>query len=63
VRLSGDQIQRLDKVSAVPAGYPHELLASEGIRAMLTGNRWSQIDFPMGLCGNEFSQWLLFSPG
>jgi hypothetical protein len=50
-------------VSAVPAGYPHELLASEGVRAMLTGNRWSQIDFARGLCGNEFSQWLLFSPG
>ncbi len=44
LRLSDDQIERLDKASAVPAGYPHELLASDGTRALVTGNRWEQID-------------------
>lgn len=46
VRLSAEQIQRLDEVSAVPLGYPHELIGSEAVRAMITGNRWSQIDRP-----------------
>ena len=47
IRLDAEQIARLDKVSAVPAGYPHEALGSEGVRAMLTGNRWNQIDLPI----------------
>jgi aryl-alcohol dehydrogenase-like predicted oxidoreductase len=47
IRLDAEQIARLDKVSAVPAGYPHEVLGSEGVRAMLTGNRWNQIDLPI----------------
>jgi aryl-alcohol dehydrogenase-like predicted oxidoreductase len=46
VRLSCEQIQRLDSVSAVPAGYPHEMLGSEGVRSMITGNRSNQIDLP-----------------
>jgi len=46
VRLSEDQIRRLDEASWTPAGYPHELLAAEGQRTSITGNRWDQIDFP-----------------
>ncbi len=48
ISLSNEQIQRLDNVSTVAAGYPHELLAAESQRAAITGNRWSQIDFPKG---------------
>jgi len=46
VVLSDDQIRRLDAVSAIPLGYPHELLAAADQRATMTGNRWEQIDFP-----------------
>ena len=48
IRLNDDQLLRLDAASAVPAGYPHELLAADNTRAVITGNRWSQIDFPKG---------------
>ncbi|XXU73151.1 hypothetical protein WMF41_41730 [Sorangium sp. So ce1151] len=43
LRLTGGQLRRLDEVSAVPLGYPHELLAAPAQRASLTGNRWEQI--------------------
>ena len=46
IRLSAEQVARLDAASAVPLGYPHELTASAGVRAGSTGNRWEQIDFP-----------------
>lgn len=46
LKLSDDHIRRLDEVSAVPLGYPHELLAAAEQRAIMTGNRWDQIDFP-----------------
>ena len=45
-RLTEEQIRRLDKVSAVPTGYPHELLSKEGTRQAITGNRLNRIDFP-----------------
>jgi aryl-alcohol dehydrogenase-like predicted oxidoreductase len=44
--LSSDQIRRLDEVSAVRLGYPHELNTTAEQRATLTGNRWDKIDFP-----------------
>jgi aryl-alcohol dehydrogenase-like predicted oxidoreductase len=47
IRLDAEQIARLDKASAIPLGYPQERLRSEGVRAMLTGNRWNQIDRPV----------------
>ena len=47
IRLNAEQIARLDAASAVPAGYPHELLGSQDVRAISTGNRWDQIDPPI----------------
>jgi diketogulonate reductase-like aldo/keto reductase len=47
IRLDAEQIARLDKASAILLGYPQERLRSEGVRAMLTGNRWNQIDYPV----------------
>ena len=47
IRLDDEQIARLDKASAIPLGYPQGRLSSEGVRAMLTGNRWDQIDRPV----------------
>jgi aryl-alcohol dehydrogenase-like predicted oxidoreductase len=46
LKLSDDHIRRLDNVTAVPLGYPHELNVSAEQRATMTGNRWDQIDFP-----------------
>ncbi|UQA58744.1 hypothetical protein [Polyangium aurulentum] len=38
-------LRRLDEVSRVPLGYPHELLAADEQRAIMTGHRWDRIDF------------------
>jgi aryl-alcohol dehydrogenase-like predicted oxidoreductase len=46
LKLSDDHIRRLDEITAVPLGYPHELNAAAEQRAIMTGNRWDQIDFP-----------------
>jgi diketogulonate reductase-like aldo/keto reductase len=46
LQLSDDNIRRLDEITAVPLGYPHELNAAAEQRAVMTGNRWDQIDFP-----------------
>ena len=46
ITLGDEHIRRLDAVSAVSLGYPHELLASAEQRAIMTGNRWDRIDFP-----------------
>lgn len=46
--LDEAHLRRLDEVSAVPLGYPHELLAAPEQRAIMTGGRWDQIDLPRG---------------
>jgi len=46
ITLSPDQIRQLDAASNLPLGYPHQMLASEGVRNMLTGNRHQLIDYP-----------------
>jgi len=42
--LTTDQVARLDGASAMPLGFPHELLASPAIRARLAGGRPDLID-------------------
>ncbi|WP_439662253.1 aldo/keto reductase [Lentzea sp. HUAS TT2] len=37
VELTGEQVARLDEVSAVDLGYPHDLLGGEHIRAVMSG--------------------------
>lgn len=46
VGLSEAQRYRLDEVSAIPLDYPHELNTSPGERAVMTGGRFDQIDYP-----------------
>lgn len=46
LKLSDNQLRRLDELTAVSLGYPHELLAAAEQRAIMTGNRWEHIDFP-----------------
>lgn len=46
VTLSNDQVRRLDEVSAVPLGFPHEMLTSEGNRKRIAGGRPELLDIP-----------------
>ena len=43
VILSSDQIERLDRVSAVPLGFPHDFYAQEPVRAILHGGMRDRI--------------------
>jgi aryl-alcohol dehydrogenase-like predicted oxidoreductase len=45
-KLASHHVCRLDDVTAVPRGYPHELLAAADQRATMTGDRWDRIEFP-----------------
>jgi aryl-alcohol dehydrogenase-like predicted oxidoreductase len=46
IRLRTEQLRRLDEISAIALGYPHELNASPEQRAVMTGGRFEQIDYP-----------------
>jgi hypothetical protein len=41
--FTAEQLQRLDKVSAVPLGFPHDFLALESVRAITTGGMSGRI--------------------
>lgn len=42
--LTADQMKRLDEVSAIPLGFPHEFLASDQIRGLAYGTTFPLID-------------------
>ncbi|TDD66210.1 aldo/keto reductase [Jiangella aurantiaca] len=44
VRLPEEALARLDELSRVPRGFPHDFLDSPGIREIVYGDRWRQID-------------------
>ncbi|MFF8290130.1 aldo/keto reductase [Streptomyces sp. NPDC016309] len=44
VRLDADAVARLDRVSAVPLGFPHDFLAEPGIVRNVYGDRHADID-------------------
>ncbi|KUL40947.1 aldo/keto reductase [Streptomyces sp. NRRL F-4489] len=44
VVLDEDALARLDEVSAVPLGFPHDFLREEGITRTVHGDRWATID-------------------
>ena len=46
VTLSDEQMHRLDAVTAVALGYPHDLNRSPEQSAVMTGGRFDQIDYP-----------------
>ena len=46
VRLNDDQIRRLDTAATITLGYPHDLNRSPEQRAVMTGGRFDQIDYP-----------------
>jgi aryl-alcohol dehydrogenase-like predicted oxidoreductase len=44
VRLDADAVARLDEVSAVPLGFPHDFLRDPGVTRTVYGDRWERID-------------------
>ncbi|MFI6766261.1 aldo/keto reductase [Streptomyces sp. NPDC050355] len=44
VRLDADALARLDAVSAVPLGFPHDFLREPGIVENVYGDRWADIE-------------------
>src|SRR5439155_14566472 len=44
--LSADQMERLDEVSEIELGFPHDFLAGENIRDLVYGGMWERIDRP-----------------
>ncbi|MFI8438877.1 aldo/keto reductase [Streptomyces sp. NPDC079020] len=44
VGLDPGAVERLDEVSAVPLGFPHEFLRAPDIRETVYGDRWADID-------------------
>src|SRR6202163_3437024 len=46
VTLNDEQLHRLDAVTVIALGYPHELNSSPEQRAVMTGGRFDQIDYP-----------------
>jgi diketogulonate reductase-like aldo/keto reductase len=44
VTLSSEQLARLDAVSQVDLGFPHDFLASDGVRDLVFGGTYGQID-------------------
>jgi aryl-alcohol dehydrogenase-like predicted oxidoreductase len=46
--LSEEQMERLDRASAIALGFPHEFVQSEGLLETQSAGLWSQIDRPRG---------------
>jgi aryl-alcohol dehydrogenase-like predicted oxidoreductase len=44
VKLTEDQLERLDQVSAIEPGFPHDFLASGFVRNLMYSGKWDQID-------------------
>ncbi|MBI0300281.1 aldo/keto reductase [Streptomyces sp. PRKS01-29] len=44
VRLDAAAVARLDEVSAVPLGFPHDFVQDPAIRENIYGDRWAEID-------------------
>jgi aryl-alcohol dehydrogenase-like predicted oxidoreductase len=49
VQLSPEQLERLDKISAIKSGFPHSFLGSEHVRQLIFGNTYGMIDKPASL--------------
>jgi aryl-alcohol dehydrogenase-like predicted oxidoreductase len=46
VELSADQVRRLEQVSAIDLGFPHDLLASDMIRRIGFAGQWERMEKP-----------------
>ena len=43
--LSSDQLKRLDGISKIELGFPHDFLSSNMAKNLLYGNTYSSIDY------------------
>ncbi|GAA3384982.1 aldo/keto reductase [Streptomyces racemochromogenes] len=50
VRLDADAVARLDEVSAVPLGFPHDFLREPQVVSTVHGDRWRQIEDRRSTC-------------
>ena len=44
VELDADQLHRLDEVSRIDLGFPHNFLSDPNILDIVSGGTWEQID-------------------
>ena len=47
VKLTGDQMRRLDEASAISLGFPHDMVGQPGTRQRLTGGKLELLDLPV----------------
>jgi diketogulonate reductase-like aldo/keto reductase len=47
VSLTADQIRRLDEVSAISLGFPHDLLAGPATQDRIAGGKRALLDLPV----------------
>ena len=47
VSLTADHIRRLDEVSAISLGFPHDLLAAPAIQDRIAGGKRAFLDLPI----------------
>jgi len=47
VKVSGDQMRRLDEASAISLGFPHDMVRQPGTRQRLTGGKLDLLDLPV----------------
>ena len=44
--LAEDHLSQLDEASSIPLGFPHDLLRSEGMRALHSAGQWDRLNRP-----------------
>ncbi len=49
LELSSDQLEKLEEISKIELGFPHNFLSSEMIKNLIYGDTYSRIDFHRGL--------------
>ena len=47
VSLTADQVRRLDEVSAIPLGFPHDMLAAPAYQDRIAGGKRALLDLPI----------------
>jgi aryl-alcohol dehydrogenase-like predicted oxidoreductase len=45
LKLSGDQLKRLDDISKIEMGFPHDFLSADMLKTMMYGNTYSSTDY------------------
>ena len=59
VQLTDDQVQRLNELSRPRLGFPHEFLASDGVRRLIYGETFGKIDVSNRPHGSVRASWVV----